>query len=167
MLRGNTLLSMIQRISGSLERATLQGNKFNGIGQLIKLLPDGKLPMLDGSNLTNITSTPQFVTFIAQQGIDIYDVVTSNGLVASSGNIVHRNKIIGIANIATPDRFSGTVINTGLMFNPLWTWIPGDRIYLNNSTLSTITPTTGFLQFIGTAVAGDKIDIQLGPAILL
>ena len=33
---------------------TVQGNVFNGAGQLVQLLGDGKLPILDGSNLTGL-----------------------------------------------------------------------------------------------------------------
>jgi hypothetical protein len=33
---------------------TLQGNAFNGVSQLVQLLSDGKLPALDGSNLTGM-----------------------------------------------------------------------------------------------------------------
>jgi hypothetical protein len=33
---------------------TIQGNVFNGVSQLVQLLADGKLPVLDGSNLTGL-----------------------------------------------------------------------------------------------------------------
>ena len=37
-------------------QATNQGNTFNGISQLVQTTVDGKLPILDGSNLTNLPS---------------------------------------------------------------------------------------------------------------
>lgn len=39
------------------DQVTQQGNTFNGAEQLVKLLANGKLPILDGSNLTNISGT--------------------------------------------------------------------------------------------------------------
>lgn len=43
---------------GSLDPlVTHQGNTFNGASQLVQLLGNGKLPALDGSNLTGITAT--------------------------------------------------------------------------------------------------------------
>lgn len=38
-------------------RVTLQGNSFNGASQLLQLTTTGALPVLDGSNLTNVKST--------------------------------------------------------------------------------------------------------------
>lgn len=45
--------------------ATLKGNVFNGPSQLVELLGDGKLPILDGSNLTNVVSVP--AVFVDQE----------------------------------------------------------------------------------------------------
>lgn len=45
---------------------TLQGNTFNGNSQLVKLQADGKLPSLDGSNLTSIN--PSVITKYATIG---------------------------------------------------------------------------------------------------
>lgn len=82
--------------SGTLSNArldasvTTQGNTFNGNSQLVQTLSDGKLPVLDGSNLTNIVAEPYFsprVTngvfdptmttqyFISSQTININDMV--------------------------------------------------------------------------------------------
>lgn len=38
-------------------KTTLQGNTFNGAGQLVQLTDAGILPVLDGSNLTNVKAT--------------------------------------------------------------------------------------------------------------
>ena len=40
-----------------LDQATLQGNVFNGASQLVQNLSDGKLPALDGTNLTGLIPT--------------------------------------------------------------------------------------------------------------
>jgi hypothetical protein len=41
---------------------TQAGNTFNGASQLVQLLTDGKLPPLDGSNLSNVSALP--ITFV-------------------------------------------------------------------------------------------------------
>jgi len=40
-----------------LSNVTLQGNTFNGNSELVQLTASGKLPALDGSNLTNLPSS--------------------------------------------------------------------------------------------------------------
>jgi hypothetical protein len=41
---------------------TLQGNNFNGASQLVKMGADGKLPAVDGSNLTSVAVAAANVT---------------------------------------------------------------------------------------------------------
>lgn len=45
----------------SLDNVTLQGNTFNGNSQLVKTDSSGKLPAIDGSLLTNISPTSDFI----------------------------------------------------------------------------------------------------------
>ncbi len=44
-------------VQGYNAETTIQGNAFNGNSQLVKTESDGKLPAIDGSQLTNISST--------------------------------------------------------------------------------------------------------------
>lgn len=166
-VNNSSLYSSIAKLKEDAVFFTKQGNKFNGPGQLIKALPNGKLPTLDGSNLTGITSTPANLTYAAQEDIAIYKVVTSTGRIANSDNTAHRNKIIGIANATTLNGYSGTVIGNGNIVNPYWTWNIGDRIYLNGSNLSTIAPSSGFIQQVGTATGSDTINVIISPSILI
>lgn len=59
---------------------TLEGNTFNGTEQLVKTDASGKLPVLDGSNLTNIDTLP------TQTG-NTGKFLTTNGTVASWSNV--------------------------------------------------------------------------------
>lgn len=150
------------------QTAIFKGSKFNGNKQLVETTSDGKLPALDGSLITGITSTPASINYIAQDNISIYDIVTSDGKKANSNTLAHRNKIIGISNITTLIGFLGTVIGSGATItNPSWTWTIGDRIYLNGISLSTIPSTTGFLQYIGTATVADTIEVNISESIRL
>jgi hypothetical protein len=53
------------------DEVTLQGNTFNGPSQLVQLTADGLLPVLDGSNLTNldIPQTADSLTITAGDGL--------------------------------------------------------------------------------------------------
>ncbi len=63
--------------------ATVQGNTFNGNSQLVQTTATGKLPVLDGSNLTNIT---------ASTSANLTGDVTSSGNTTSYNNVVPANK---------------------------------------------------------------------------
>lgn len=161
------IISLLDAEKARLRDATLKGNRFNGARQLVELLSDGKLPPVDGSNLTGIISATDYTEYTAQDNISAYQVITSQGFIANSNTVSQRNKIIGIANVAVLIGFSGTALGAGVIENIAWTWTTGDKIYLNGTVLSVTPPTTGYLQFIGTATASDKIDIQLSQSILL
>lgn len=107
------------------------------------------------------------VTYVAQVNISAFSVVTSEGKVGDSSITSQRSKIIGIANVSVLTGFVGTAIGEGIIVNSGWSWVIGDVIYLNGTTLSTIAPSTGYIQRIGTATAPDTIDVILSPSILL
>lgn len=107
------------------------------------------------------------VAFLANESISANIVVTSTGVQANSATIAHRGKIIGISTASVSSGFMGSAKGFGEWVNATWSWTIGDKIYLNGTSLSTTAPSSGFIQFIGTATASDTININLGPAILL
>lgn len=107
------------------------------------------------------------IYYVAQEDITIGDVVIAGGRVANSSTVGHRNKIIGVAKANVSNGFAGQVVGFGKIQNADWSWVAGDRIYLNGTTLSTISPTTGYLTQIGIATVADTIDINIQPGILL
>lgn len=107
------------------------------------------------------------VTIVAGENISKYDPVTGNGRVADSSNLGHRNKIVGLADENINNGFSGQVRTGGKITNPLWSWVAGDRIFLNGSSLSTVAPSTGFSVQIGVAASSDTVNIEVQPSILL
>ena len=66
----------ISPVVGLGANVTTQGNTFNGAEQLVKLGVDGKLPVLDGSNLTGIDGLPDQTGFAGKY-------LTTSGTVAS------------------------------------------------------------------------------------
>jgi hypothetical protein len=107
------------------------------------------------------------IPFLATGTCPEYLPVTSTGVSANSSTIAHRGKVIGINNATVTSGFMGEAVGYGTITNSGWSWTIGDKIFLNGTALSTTAPSSGFIQFIGTAVASDTIDVQLGEPILL
>lgn len=106
-------------------------------------------------------------SIVATNDLPFGVVVNSDGSLANSSAIGKRNWSIGIAASAILTGFSGSVITAGAVTNPAWSWAAGDILYLNGAALSTIAPSTGFIQMIARAVASDTVELEIGPSILL
>ncbi len=107
------------------------------------------------------------IDYIATAIITSYDVVTSSGSVGDSAITSQRGKVIGIATANIAIGFPGQAVGFGEIQNVAWSWTIGDKIFLNGTSLSTVAPTTGFIQIIGVATASDTIDVKIGQSILL
>lgn len=120
--------------------------------------------LLAGS-ITN--GTLVYVDYIATEIISKFDVVTADGKVANSSLYNQRNKIIGISITDTNIGFAGQAIGYGEIQNSAWTWLIGDKIFLNGTALSTTPASSGFSVLIGVAIKTDTIKIEIQPSILL
>ena len=123
---------------------TVQGNTFNGAEQLVKLGIDGKLPAIDGSNLTNmvgaVTSVAGKVGSVVLYTTDVVglDTVLSSkqDTLVSGTNIktVNSSSILGIGNLA---------LLTSI--NPVITGSITEQVY--NLTGTAINPANGTIQY--------------------
>lgn len=107
------------------------------------------------------------ISIVAFENIPEFSVVTSTGRNADSSNLSHLNRVVGISTSAIDSGFSGQIREIGEIQNVGWSWIMGDVIYLNGTSLSTIAPGSGFSQLIGTAKNSTTIIVELGETILL
>lgn len=107
------------------------------------------------------------VEFVASENILKYDLVTVDGFVADSNNLTHANKVLGMAVADTNTGFTGEAITYGEVVNPAWTWVIGDILFLNGTSLSTTPPSVGFSQEIAKALTPTSILIDLNEAIKL
>lgn len=103
---------------------------------------------------------------VVSENILIFDVVNGDGSKADSSVIGKRGKVVGIAQQNINLGFAGDIQHIGHITNNLWSFVQGDIIFLNGTILSTIPPTTGFIQKIGVAIAPNTIDINITNAIL-
>lgn len=105
------------------------------------------------------------VDYVTSEIIAAFQVVTVDGRVADSNTVSDRDKILGIATTAKASGFPGQAVIEGQIQNTAWTFTSGDIIYLNGTALSTVAPTSGFLQKIATAITSDKIIVEINRPI--
>ena len=106
--------------------ATNQGNTFNGANQLVKLDGTGKLPAIDGSNLTNLPSSGDMLKSENLSGLANYSTARSNlGLVIGTNVLAPNGSAAGLtgfptlnqnttgsaATLTTPRTINGTSFN--------------------------------------------------------
>lgn len=114
------------------------------------------------------TSAEQvLVEFLAAQDLLAFDPVTLVGTIGDSDDLSQRGKVIGISMFDVSSGATGQALIEGEIENPLWSWSPGTRIYLNGTTLSATPPSTGYSQRIAVAETDMTIVIQPQPPILL
>ncbi len=97
--------------------------------------------------------------------VPAYYVVTSTGVAASSNDVTHIGRVVGIITENAQAGKSQIVIVSGMIINPTWSFIPGSPVYLNGNTLSNTAPSSGFVQRIGVATSANTLIVQLGPSI--
>ncbi len=131
----------------------------NPTGKFLK--DDGTYAIPEGGggsgNITTITATEDILA---------YDLITSDGKKADSGNIAHKDKIIGIALADISNGFSGDVQLFGELENSNWNWSVG-YLFLNGTSISQTAPETGFSKIIGFIKNNITIIIDLQESILI
>ena len=137
-----------------------------GYTDTIELLSkSGKLYCKDPGGIPTVVDAVH-IDVVATEDLPAFAVVTSKGKNADSGIISGIGKVIGITDDAIPNGFSGTVTAIGQITNPAWTFVNGDVLFLNGTSLSTTAPSIGFTQRIATAKNNTTIDVDLGEPVL-
>lgn len=104
---------------------------------------------------------------VATEDIPSFLAVTSTGKMANSANSAHYGKVVGLNTESVLSGFVSQVQESGEIINPLWSWTPGDIIFINGTNLSTSAPSTGWSQNIGIAKSATAIVIALSDPVLL
>lgn len=108
------------------------------------------------------------VDFIATENISQYDVVTSKGKRADTADYNTRNIIIGFATTNVLNGFPGKAVGFGQIANAAWTWVKGDKIFLNGlGTVNTLPPISTYSVLLGTATDTITVDVNIQPSLLL
>jgi hypothetical protein len=105
---------------------------------------------------------------VAAENISAFQAVTADGHVANSNNSAYFGAVVGVAPAAINSGFAGQVFGAGEITNPVWTWSPNQKLFLNGISLSNTPPTSGvFSQMIAIARTATTIVIQIETPILL
>jgi len=117
-------------------------------------------------------NTPTLISsYNAANTIPIHSAVilTSTGAdIASSSNVTHASKVIGISSTSALQNTTISVATSGDIIEPSWTWIEGNPIYLaSNGSLTQTPPTSGFILQVGMAATPIKMLIQIKFPIIL
>jgi hypothetical protein len=116
--------------------------------------------------ITTVSTKAIKLVAVATQDISAFSVMTETGQLADSRNVFHKNIIMGITISPIATGFSGTVVTSGQINNPLWNWTRGDILFLNETEISNICPSTGFRVIIGRALDQHNIDVEISESIL-
>ena len=103
---------------------------------------------------------------VAKEFLPAFSVVTDTGYVANSTSTIHRNIIMGVSIADIQSGHAGIVVMAGRIVNALWNWLPGDILYLNGTSISTICPISGFRVIIGQALDQTTVKIEISESIL-
>ncbi|XAI95739.1 hypothetical protein [Dolichospermum phage Dfl-JY23] len=94
-----------------------------------------------------------------------YDVTTGKVFYASSNDITHLNKCVGISNESGVLNDVIQVITSGYITDNSWNWTIGQPIFFNSEGTLTHTPGTAYYQQIGIPVTPNKILVSIGQPI--
>jgi len=106
------------------------------------------------------------IEIVANEVILPYQIITLDGRVANSTNVMHTYKVAGIALEAANIGFICKTQIFGLLVNPLWSW-SGYNLFLNGTSISEIFPTVGFNKHLGIVKNSNTMFVDLKNSILL
>lgn len=164
----------------------IAGIEFDAKGRLILKFRDGKtivsnvapitavessVVVVDGKSSTGAVGTLVFQA-ITGEAIGGHRVVIHNGgslYYASSQNIAHLNKVVGLTTLAATLGATSSYVSEGVVTEPSWTWDILKPVYLAENGLMTQFPanTTGFTMIIGMPVSSTSLYVSLKTPILL
>jgi hypothetical protein len=113
-------------------------------------------------------TTEQLLSEIAAaEDIPAFSLVTAGGEIADSSNMAHFNHVIGITLEAVLTGFIAFLVTEGEVTNPLWSWAPNIKLFLNGTNLSLTPPSSGFSQLVGVSRNSETVFIRPQKAIQL
>ena len=71
------------------------------------------------------------IEIVATENIPAFSLVNGDGTIANSNTVNKRDKAVAISTTTILNGFSGYAVAFGFVENPLWTWTPGNILYLN------------------------------------
>lgn len=105
------------------------------------------------------------LTFIAGQNLSALRAVTSNGLgqaVYASNATLSDAQVIGVTYTSANTGSSVTIVSSGLVSDPAWSWVKGPVFLGANGTLTQTAPTGGaIIVYIGRALTATQLLVDI------
>lgn len=140
---------------------------YDELGNCFNTIVNAGIITVNGDPNPNAVVRQVLIDLTVTENITAGDVVNGDGSKANSAIYIKRNKVIGIAKATIANGFSGQIVTEGEVENLSWSWIAGNSLYLNGTSLSTTPAATGFVKKIGVAKTPTKVEVILEPSILI
>ncbi len=138
--------------------------KVSNLANLIEIDElSGSEKSLENYVLTKLATATASIDLLTGESFSSFDIASIDGFKANS------NSKEAVA-IATGDYAINTTrkfLTSGVLVNPLWNFSANLPVYLNGNTLSSIPPTTGFVQKVGIAKHSTILYLKIEQPIYL
>lgn len=132
-------------------------------------LHEGRIQIISpaDSSISGLGSIDAIIVDVyATEVILKYQVITSDGRVADSNDLINLNNTIGIAvQDANPGFMCRTQIY-GVLENLSWSWSGSGGLYLNGQNITQSYPISGFLKILGHVRTSTTMFVNLEESIL-
>ena len=119
---------------------------------------------------SDIVAKNVIITKVAGETIPANKVIYVNdkAYLASSNQVAHRDRIVGVSVAAAVISANITIRTFGEMYNNTWSWDVAKPIFCGlNGELTQTAPASGFSCIIGNAIDTDRIFVIIQDSILL
>lgn len=107
------------------------------------------------------------IDVVAAEDLPAFVMVTVNGNIADSSNITHYGKVVGMTIASVVAGSIAGLIDDEEVTNLAWSWVAGQKLFLNGTTLSVTSPSSGFCQMVAVARNNNTIIMRIEVPILL
>lgn len=123
----------------------------------------GSEKSLENYVLTKLATATGSIDILTQENFLEFEMCGIDGFKASS----IFKEAVGISTGVYPINTTRKFLTSGIVQNPLWNFSANLPVYLNNNTLSSIPPTTGFVQKVGIAKHSTILYLKIEQPIYL
>jgi len=107
------------------------------------------------------------IDVVAAEDLPAFTMVTVNGNIADSSNVTHYGKVVGITLASVVSGSLAGLIDDEEVTNLSWSWVAGQKLFLNGTALSITPPSSGFCQMVAVARNNNTIIMRIEVPILL
>lgn len=132
---------------------------FNPLSAEFDSITTPKAPVID--DVINNTGSPI-------SALRIVYMISDSEVALADPSAYDTSNVAGVVVDAIADGSAGTIIQSGVLTDSSWSWIPGEPLFLSASGIITQTPpTTGYSVIVGTAINATTMQVKLDTPLCL